>query len=160
MTDVFAPAERSRVMSKIRSKNTRPELVVRSLLFAAGFRYRLHSNRLPGHPDLVLARWRTVVFVNGCFWHSHEGCRYAAKPISNEGFWNEKLRRNRERDERNRLLLKAEGWRVLVVWECACRKKKLAEVLAEKMIAFIIGGEDAYFEIGEADLQQSSPSED
>lgn len=116
-------AERSANMRAIRSKDTAPELMVRKLLFAEGFRYRLHVKSLPGKPDIVLPKWKTVIFVNGCFWHVHQNCKRAVKPRSNTAYWEEKLRRNQERDRNEYDLLKKGGWRVLVIWECACCKK-------------------------------------
>ena len=116
MTDVFTAEKRSDVMSRIRSEDTKPEILVRKLLFASGFRFRLHDRRFPGRPDVVLKKWKTVILVNGCFWHSHSGCRFASKPSSHEGYWTEKLRRNRERDAENQRKLLEDGWRVLIVW--------------------------------------------
>ena len=106
------------MMSGIRGANTKPELRVRRHLFAAGLRYRLHKKGLPGRPDLVLARCQTAVFVHGCFWHQHPGCRFAARPGTNAEFWQTKFVANRERDARKEAELKALGWRVEVVWEC------------------------------------------
>lgn len=153
MTDVFDSAKRSQLMSRIRSKNTKPELFVRKLLYGSGLRYRLNSKELPGHPDIVLKKWRTTVFVNGCFWHVHQGCRSAATPASNQIFWKEKLQTNRERDIRNYKLLREQGWRVLVVWECAC-KAKFAEELRTRMVQFIRGIAEEFLEIGGYDLME------
>ncbi len=153
MTDVFSSAERSAVMTRIRSKDTKPEVFVRRLLFASGFRYRLHSDRLQGHPDVVLPKWRVVVFVNGCFWHSHEGCPRAARPSDNADFWAAKLRRNKERDAENRRILTGEGWRVLVVWECACRKRT-SQTLRELMAMFIREETAPYGEIGRTEVAE------
>jgi len=105
-------------MSRIRSRDTQPELLVRSTLHKAGYRFRLHSKTLPGHPDIVLPRHGTVVFVHGCFWHRHHGCRYAYTPKSRVEFWRRKLEGNVERDRRNARALRALGWRVITVWEC------------------------------------------
>ncbi len=118
--DIFSTEKRSDIMSKIHSGDTKPEMVVRRLLFAMGFRFRLHDRKLPGVPDLVLRKYKTVVFVHGCFWHAHEGCPRATVPKSNEAFWREKLARNKARDEAVRGELLAAGWRVLTIWECAC----------------------------------------
>jgi len=118
MPDVVSPEVRSRMMSGIRGKDTQPELRVRSYLHRRGFRYRLHDTRLPGRPDLVLPRYRTVVFVHGCFWHQHPGCRFAAQPDTNAPFWRAKLTRNVERDRRQVEQLRDLGWHVEVVWEC------------------------------------------
>jgi DNA mismatch endonuclease (patch repair protein) len=106
------------MMSGIRGKNTKPEVIVRKYLHGLGFRFRLHSKTLPGKPDIVLPRWRTVVQVHGCFWHQHEGCRFAYMPTSNRQFWRTKLRGNAKRDRRTEKSLRDLGWRVFVVWEC------------------------------------------
>ena len=122
---------RSWNMSRIKGRNTRLELVVRSALHRLGFRFRLHGRRLPGRPDIVLARHRTVVFVHGCFWHRHRGCRFAYQPKSNVSFWTEKFEQNVARDSRNKRELLRLGWRVLVVWECqAVDRGALTERLA------------------------------
>lgn len=105
-------------MRNVRGKNTTPELVVRSALHRAGYRFRLHRKDLPGRPDIVLPRLRTVVFVHGCFWHRHHGCRAASQPSTRRSFWSEKFARNMERDRRNLDALQADGWAVHVVWEC------------------------------------------
>lgn len=130
MPDIVDPATRSRMMSGIRGRNTKPELVVRRYLHRLGFRFRLHDRRLPGRPDIVLPRYRTVVEVRGCFWHCHGGCRYAARPKSNADFWAAKLRGNVERDARNTAALEEAGWRVLVIWECEVRDTAALEQLA------------------------------
>lgn len=139
-------------MRAIRSCDTKPELVVRRLLFAAGFRYRLHDAKLPGKPDIVLRKWKTAVFVNGCFWHQHEGCPRASIPSSNNEYWLPKLARNKARDREEQAALMAAGWRVLVVWECACQKKTLP-MLQVKMAEFIRNTDGpAFGEIGRAGL--------
>lgn len=119
MVDVVDPATRSRMMSGIRGKNTKPELLVRRYLHGAGLRFRLHVKDLPGKPDLVFPKYKTVVFVHGCFWHQHPGCKYAYVPKSNSSFWISKLNRNRERDAQKIAALKILGWRSLVIWECS-----------------------------------------
>lgn len=150
--DVFDQKTRSEVMSRIRSKNTRPELFVRKLLFSDGFRYRLHVKKLPGCPDLVFAKYRTVIFVHGCFWHSHLNCRKATKPSDHASYWAEKLRHNKERDLRTKTELLNSGWRVLIVWECAC-KKKHSMILCQKMSYFIQKSNKNFMEIGATDLE-------
>lgn len=105
-------------MSGIKGTNTRPELIVRQYLHSQGFRYRLHVKELPGRPDLVFSRFRTVVFVHGCFWHQHKGCKYATMPATNPEFWSQKLQANCARDMLNEEKLRALGWKVLVIWEC------------------------------------------
>jgi DNA mismatch endonuclease (patch repair protein) len=117
MADTLSPGERSERMSRIRGKDTAPELALRKALHALGLRYRLHAN-LPGKPDIVLPRHSAVVFVHGCFWHRHRGCRIATTPKSNTAFWREKFDRNVARDKRVRRQLRAAGWRVFVAWEC------------------------------------------
>ncbi len=143
-------------MSHIRSDDTKPELFVRKLLFAAGFRYRLHVKSLPGKPDIVLAKWRTAIFVNGCFWHVHEGCPKATHPSSNTNYWNEKLRRNQERDRQSIQALLNAGWRTLVVWECACRPKLAGELLA-LMAGFIRSpGKEPRLDIGRTEVEAAA----
>lgn len=105
-------------MSSIRSKNTKPEIMVRHYLFSRGFRFRVNVSRLPGTPDIVLRKYRTVIFVNGCFWHGHEGCKYFVLPKSNAEFWKKKIERNGERDLKVRIQLRRMGWHVIQVWEC------------------------------------------
>lgn len=122
MTDVVNPATRSRMMAGIRSKNTTPELIVRSLLHKLGFRFRLHRKDLPGKPDIVLPKYRAVVFINGCFWHGHD-CRYFKWPSTREEFWRAKIHRNQHNDEQALRSLTLEGWRVAIVWECALKGK-------------------------------------
>ena len=116
--DKVSPATRSAVMAKVKGRDTGPEKRLRSLLFRQGFRFRLHKADLPGTPDIVLPRYRTVVFVHGCFWHRHAGCRRASTPASNVAYWERKFRRTVERDAAVAAALEALGWRVVVVWEC------------------------------------------
>jgi DNA mismatch endonuclease (patch repair protein) len=135
MTDVLSPSQRSYCMSRIRGKDTKPENVVRKGLFALGFRYRLHQGRLPGRPDLVLSRYKAVIFVNGCLWHGH-GCALFQWPQTNREFWSKKISGNRRNDERNLEKLKAAGWRTLVVWECAIRgRHRMTEEVLIRTIA-------------------------
>jgi DNA mismatch endonuclease (patch repair protein) len=123
--DIVDRATRSKMMSGIRGRNTRPELAVRQFLFSAGFRYRLHESSLPGKPDLVLPKYKSVVFVHGCFWHQHPHCRFAYMPKSRTSFWRAKLSGNARRDAKNRRMLKSQGWRVHVVWECQVAPRRL-----------------------------------
>ena len=116
--DTLSPSRRSWNMSQIKCRNTAPELKVRSALHRAGFRFRLHRRDLPGTPDIVLPRYRTVIFVHGCFWHRHEGCKFAYTPKSRTEFWEEKFSRNMERDRRKILQLQQAGWNVEIIWEC------------------------------------------
>lgn len=129
MTDTKTPEERSRNMSRIRSGDTKPEMLVRRALFALGYRYRLHRKDLPGKPDIVMPGRRVVIFVNGCFWHQHSGCRKATVPTSNRDFWEKKLRANVRRDAEERKALREGGWRVLWIWECALSRKADREAL-------------------------------
>jgi len=118
MADSLTSERRSWNMSRIRGRNTGPELRLRSLLHRAGFRFRLHANQLPGSPDIVLPKYRTVIFVHGCFWHRHPGCRNATMPSTRREFWREKFDGNVGRDLRNQAALEAAGWTVLTIWEC------------------------------------------
>ena len=116
--DKLSAEQRHKNMAAIHSANTKPEIIVRKYLFSRGFRYRLNHKRLPGHPDIVLRKYRTCIFVNGCFWHGHEGCRYFKMPKSNTEFWTAKVARNRERDKRVQRELAGMGWHCITVWEC------------------------------------------
>src|ERR1043165_660943 len=116
--DIWTREKRSEVMSKIRGTNTKPELLLRSELFREGFRFRIHQKNLPGKPDIVLAKYKTAIFVHGCFWHFHKDCRDGRIPSSNSKFWKEKLHRNITRDAKNVKELEDLGWTVLVIWEC------------------------------------------
>ena len=122
MADRISPEHRSWNMSRIRGKDTGPELCLRSLLHRAGFRYRLHDTTLPGKPDLVLPRYRTVIFVHGCYWHRHSGCKYAATPRTRTDFWLAKFQGTVERDRRTAEALTQRGWRVITVWECELKR--------------------------------------
>jgi DNA mismatch endonuclease (patch repair protein) len=116
--DKFTKQARSKIMAQVKSENTSPELAIRKLLHRLGYRFRLHRKDLPGKPDIVLPKYRTVIFVHGCFWHGHPGCKRAARPASNTDFWNKKLDRNIERDRKAREELEKTGWRVMTIWEC------------------------------------------
>jgi DNA mismatch endonuclease (patch repair protein) len=132
ITDNITTEQRQRNMQRVRGKDTKPELLVRRYLHAAGFRFRLHDARLPGTPDVVLSRYRTVVFVQGCFWHSHgAGCLRKSResPKTNAAFWQVKLAGNRARDERTQQQLREQGWQVLTVWECELKKSELGATL-------------------------------
>lgn len=136
MADVHSIETRSYNMSRIRSKDTKPEERVRKYLFSKGFRYRKNDKRLPGKPDIVLSKYKTVVFVNGCFWHRHEGHSCFKWPSSNVEFWKEKLLNNVDRDNKNYRALENDGWKVIVVWECET-KKNVLETTMEEVIALI-----------------------
>lgn len=116
--DVVDSATRSKMMSNIKGKNTRPEIVVRKFLHANGYRFRIHRKDLPGNPDIVLPKLRTCIFVHGCFWHRHTNCKFATTPMSRREFWQDKFSKNVERDSRNISKLQSDGWSVLVIWEC------------------------------------------
>jgi DNA mismatch endonuclease (patch repair protein) len=129
MPDIVDAQTRSRMMSGIRSRDTKPELRVRRWLHARGLRYRLHDRRLPGTPDVVLAKYNTVIFVHGCFWHQHPGCRFAYRPSTRADFWGAKLSRNVSRDSSQQSALVAAGWRVLTIWECEVGDDRALEAL-------------------------------
>lgn len=122
--DIWDKKKRSEVMSKIRSKNTKPEILLRKALFAKGYRYRINDKKLPGKPDIVLPKHRTVIFVHGCFWHSHEGCKYYYIPKSNTDFWIKKFQTNKERDKKNISSILSLDWNIIIVWECTIAYKK------------------------------------
>src|ERR1035437_1512483 len=133
--DTISKAERSALMSRIRSKDTRPERTVRSILHWLGYRFRLHHPDLPGRPDIVLSRHRKIILVHGCFWHGHS-CQLASKPKTNRVYWTQKLRNNRTRDANNRAALEEHGWAVLELWECEVRKMAGLE---DKLRSFMCG---------------------
>jgi len=133
MVDFLSPKDRSERMSRIVSKDTQPELVLRRVLHGLGFRYRLHGSGLPGRPDLVLPRYKTVVFVHGCFWHRHADCSIATTPKSNTSYWIDKFQKNVSRDARVTKALEEAGWRVLVVWECEVSSAVKAKSTGEKL---------------------------
>lgn len=136
--DVHDKETRSYNMSCIKNKNTKPEDIVAKYLFSQGFRYRRNVKNLPGTPDIVLRKYNTVIFVNGCFWHMHEGCDYFVWPKDNAEFWRNKLLRNKERDVAKIEQLKELGWEVITVWECQLKHKNL-EIIMERLIAIIRG---------------------
>ena len=131
MTDIKTKESRSYNMSRIAGKDTKPEELVRKYLFSKGFRYRKNVRKLPGTPDLVLPKYRTVIFVNGCFWHGHEGCQYFVWPKSNVKFWRKKIETNISRDQRKKAQLMDMGWNVMIVWECELRPAKRQATLEE-----------------------------
>ena len=134
--DVFTPEKRSEVMSRIRGRDTKPELALRSLLHRLGYRFTVHGPRnksLPGSPDLVLPKYRTVIFVHGCFWHGHAHCRHFRLPKSRQDFWTTKIEGNKARDLRNENTLLALGWNVVTIWECALKKKSDHQWLVDRL---------------------------
>jgi len=124
MGDVHSKTVRSYNMSRIRSKDTQPELLIRRFLFANGLRYRLYDKKLPGKPDIILKKFRTVIFVHGCFWHGHDNCKYFVVPKTRTEFWLDKIERNKKRDKENAALLKNNGWNIIIVYECQLKKRK------------------------------------
>lgn len=118
MSDTLTNEQRHHCMSQIRSKNTKPEVLVRKELFRRGYRYRINVSKLPGKPDIVLPKYKTVIFVNGCFWHGHEGCKHFVLPKSNVEYWQAKIRSNQRRDKNAIIMLQQIGWNVITIWEC------------------------------------------
>lgn len=151
MADFMTPEQRHNNMSRIRGKDTTPEVYIRKLLFNEGFRYRIHSKHIPGRPDIWMRKYNTAIFINGCFWHRHQGCKYAYMPKSRIDFWKTKFDKNIERDNNNRLELIDRGIRFAVIWECTIKKmQKSPEFEKEVMEAishFITGMEEKVFEI-------------
>ena len=131
MADVHSIATRSYNMSRIKGKDTKPELLVRKFLFSQGFRYRLHDKKLPGKPDIVLPKLKSVIFVHGCFWHGHDNCKYFVVPKTRTDWWLQKINRNKQLDVENFNKLKEDGWNVLTIFECQLRSKNVDETLSE-----------------------------
>lgn len=142
MADTVPPEVRTRIMAAIKSKDTKPELAIRRGLHALGFRYALHTNRFPGRPDMILAKYRAVIWVNGCYWHGH-GCGAARLPSSNESYWHPKIERTRARDISNAMAVEAAGWRHLTIWECALRGRGAIglEAVLKRAAQWIVSGE-------------------
>ena len=130
MSDNHSPDQRHRNMVAIHSASTKPELKLRHTLWHQGFRYRVNDNQLPGSPDIVLLQYRTVIFVHGCFWHGHKGCKNASIPKTNTAFWTAKIQRNQQRDQEVWRQLEAKGWFVIIVWECQLKKTVMDETIA------------------------------
>ena len=143
MPDVLSKEERSVRMSRIHSASTRPELKLRHSLWHLGFRYRINDKSLPGRPDIVLPKFRTVVFMHGCFWHGHKGCPTSHIPKTNTEFWRAKIARNQERDQEVWRKLEAKGWSVIIVWECELKKAKLEETI-DRVVGAIVRNGEAY----------------
>ena len=162
MTDIVNAARRSEIMSRIKRRNTKPELIVRRIAHGLGFRFRLHRGDLPGSPDVVFPRYRTVVFVHGCFWHRHDGCRYAYRPKSRIQFWTKKFEENVVRDARNEMALRNLGWRVLVIWECETKDQAVvrARLLAHLRTDGVgsVGNDTSEFAGGRKRPSSATPS--
>ena len=137
MPDVMTPQQRHDCMSHIRSKNTKPEQLVRQALWHQGFRYRLHVIDLPGKPDIVLPKYKAAIFINGCFWHGHDGCKDFVIPKSNTAFWLGKIGKNKERDARDRIALASDGWKVITIWECEL-KKPVIETTLDSLVQALV----------------------
>lgn len=159
MTDVMTPEERSRCMTAIKGKDTKPEIIVRKYLFSRGLRYRIHNRKLPGSPDIVLKKYKTVVFVDGCFWHGHEDCKYFRMPKSNVYFWKHKIAMNMSRDYANNVDLELAGWKVIRIWECEIKTKAKREETLRKLYTRITGKiEEAGYQ-GVPDSEESVAAE-
>lgn len=139
MADTMTPEQRSRCMAAIKGKDTKPEMIVRKYLFSRGLRYRVNNRKLPGSPDIVLKKYKTVVFIDGCFWHGHEGCKYYRLPKTNVDFWRHKIAMNIARDYANGVDLRHAGWKVIRVWECVIKTKAKREVILEHLYNEIVG---------------------
>lgn len=154
LMDVLTPQQRHANMASIHSKDTKPEVLVRKYLWSQGFRYRLNNPRLPGHPDIVLRKYRTCVFVNGCFWHGHEGCKYFRLPKTNTEFWEKKIGRNKERDKEEQKQLATMGWHVIVVWECELKtdkRERTLKNLAYTLNHIYLADREKRYQIGKGD---------
>ena len=136
MADVLTPQQRSYNMSRIRGKDTGIEIAVRRYLFSRGYRYRKNDPRYPGKPDIVLPKYKTVIFIHGCFWHRHEGCRYATTPKTRVEFWESKFRKNVANDKKHQEELEAAGWKVITVWECELKKNHFEETMINILNSF------------------------
>lgn len=146
-------------MAAIRGKDTKPEILVRKFLFSKGLRYRLNNRKLPGSPDIVLKKYKTVIFVDGCFWHGHEGCKYFRLPKSNTPFWEAKITRNIERDKETTQALTALGWKVISIWECELRNKSNREAALNKLFNDITCSTVKRYSVEELDILVAAESE-
>ena len=146
-------------MAAIRGKDTKPEILVRKFLFSKGLRYRLNNRKLPGSPDIVLKKYKTVIFVDGCFWHGHEGCKYFRLPKSNTSFWETKITRNIERDKETTQALTALGWKVIRIWECELRNKSNREAALNKLLNDITCSTVKRYSVEEPDILVAAVSE-
>lgn len=154
MSDHLTIEQRHKNMAAVKSKDTKPEMVVRKYLWSRGFRYRVNNPRLPGHPDIVLRKYHTCIFVNGCFWHGHEGCKYYRVPKTNTEFWERKISRNRERDREEQKQLARMGWHCITVWECELkgeRREKTLESLEYTLNHIFIQDRDLRYRLPEGE---------
>lgn len=156
MADVMTPEQRSRCMAAVKGKDTKPEMIVRKYLFSRGLRFRVQVRKLPGTPDIVLPKYKTVIFVNGCFWHGHEGCKYFRLPKSNVEFWQNKITRNIERDAETEAELVRLGWKVIRIWECEIKAVTGRMDRLEKLYNSIVGP-DLYSEENMEQLIAAEP---
>ena len=159
MADVKTPEERSRNMAAVKGKDTKPEMIVRKYLFSRGLRFRVQVRKLPGKPDIVLPKYKTAIFVNGCFWHGHEGCKYFRLPKSNVEFWKEKIERNIERDKESMQALFDLGWKVVRVWECELRNKANREETLNKIYTSITSPDGSCYSFEETDVPMAAEPE-
>ena len=159
MADVMTPEQRSRCMAAIKGKDTKPEMIVRKYLFSRGLRFRVQVRKLPGNPDIVLRKYKTVIFVNGCFWHGHEDCRYFRLPKSNVEFWKEKIERNIERDKESMKALFDLGWKVIRVWECELCNKANREAILNKIYNSITTSGNSGYSLEETDIPMAAEPE-
>ncbi len=159
MADVKTPEQRSRNMAAIKGKDTKPEIIVRKYLFSRGLRFRVQVKKLPGNPDIVLPKYKTVIFVNGCLWHGHEGCKYFRLPKSNVEFWKEKIERNIERDRESMQALLDLGWKVIRVWECELRNKANREVTLNKIYNSITSADRIGYSFEETEAPMAAEPE-
>ena len=159
MADVKTPEQRSRNMAAIKGKDTKPEIIVRKYLFSRGLRFRVQVKKLPGNPDIVLPKYKTVIFVNGCLWHGHEGCKYFRLPKSNVEFWKEKIERNIERDRESMQALLDLRWKVIRVWECELRNKANREVTLNKIYNSITSADRIGYSLEETEVPMAAEPE-
>lgn len=137
MSDIFSKKKRSQIMASVRSTETKPEIAIRKFLFSKGYRFRKNVKSLPGKPDIVLPKYRTIILIHGCFWHGHTNCDAATIPKSNKAYWKNKIQTNIERDKRNKNALKKSGWNVITIWECKLKNKKAFEKEGGKLISIL-----------------------
>lgn len=159
MADTKSKADRSRNMAAIKGKDTKPEMIVRKYLFSKGLHFRVHVKKLAGSPDIVLSKFKTAIFVNGCFWHGHEGCKYFRLPKSNVEFWKGKIERNIERDRESMHALLDLGWKVICVWECELRNKQTREETLNNIYNSIALAESTGYNFQETDIPMAAEQE-